>query len=183
MRFVLPTIEHEHSAVEFIKELHDHSSETNGDGGLAYFLENSTYKDWLIKIAKDRDLANIPINRVPQYTYFYSREGDDKIVGIISFRLALNDFLRREGGHIGYSIRPTEREKGYGTAMLRETLAVCGSIGLCNVIICCDKTNLASAGVIKHCGGILDAEFYSETFKAVVQRYKITLQADTPLTL
>jgi predicted acetyltransferase len=175
MKFVLPCAEYEQKAAEFIQEFEDNSSATNGDGGLAYFLKERTYQDWLIKLSKDRDLANIPADRVPQYTYFFIREDDDKIVGIISFRLALNDFLRREGGHIGYSIRPTERGKGYATVMLRETLLFCGNIGLRNIIISCDKENLASAGVIKNCGGVLDAEFYSETFKNLIQRYHIVI--------
>jgi predicted acetyltransferase len=122
---------------------------------------------------QDLDIANIPSDRVPAYTYFYVREEDYAIVGMINIRLALNEFLRREGGHIGYSIRPTERRKGYATAMLRETLVFCGNIGLRNIIIACDKENPASAGVIKNCGGVLDAEFYSDTFKTVVQRYHI----------
>ena len=49
--------------------------------------------------------------RVPAYTCFYVRERDGCLVGMISIRLALNDFLRKEGGHIGYCIRPSERGK------------------------------------------------------------------------
>jgi len=87
--------------------------------------------------------------------------------------LALNDFLRNEGGHIGYCIRPTERKQHYATNMLNEALAFCKNIGLINIIISCDKSNIASANVIKNCGGILDAEFYSDTFNEVIQRYMI----------
>jgi len=92
---------------------------------------------------------------------------------MINIRLALNDFLRKEGGHIGYCIRPSERRKGYGTQMLRETLLFCGTIGLYDIVISCDKDNVASSGMIKKCGGKLDAEFYSEFFKEVIQRYQI----------
>ena len=93
---------------------------------------------------------------------------------MLAIRTALTDFLRNEGGHIGYCIRPTERCKGYGTDMLKGALAFCGLIGLHDIIISCDKENKASAGVIKNCGGVLDDEFYSETFHVVVQRYKIS---------
>lgn len=92
---------------------------------------------------------------------------------MINIRLALNDFLRREGGHIGYCIRPSERRKGYATQMLREAIKFCRIIGLNDLILACGKSNSASAGVIKNCGGILESEFYSETFKEVIQRYHI----------
>lgn len=173
MKFVLPCKEYEQKAVEYIQEFYDHSSDINGTGGLDRYLKTSTYDEWLVKILRDMDIANTPPDRVPSYTYFYVREDDEKIVGMINIRLSLNDFLRREGGHIGYSIRPTERRKGYGTKMLKEALSFIKTIGLNDVIITCDKSNAASAGVIKNCGGILEEEFYSERFGEIVQRYQI----------
>ena len=174
MKFIFPCMENEQKATEFIQEFYDHSSPINGTGGLDGYLKNSTYSEWLTKIIRDIDIANIPEGRVPGFTYFYVREEDDKIIGMINIRLALNDFLRTEGGHIGYCIRPTERGKGYGTKMLRETLEFCKRIGLYEVIISCDKPNMVSAGVIKNCGGVLDAEFFSEFFGEEIQRYKIS---------
>jgi len=176
MKFVFPNKEYEQKAIEYIQEFRDYNSPINGTGGLDRFLENATYQDWLLKVEADRDIANIPEDRVPAYTYFYVREDDDKIIGMINIRLALNDFLRKEGGHIGYSIRPTERRKGYGTRMLREALEFLKPIGLTNIIIACGKENLASAGVIKNCGGVLEAEFYSDVFNQVIQRYRIRLE-------
>lgn len=79
-----------------------------------------------------------------------------------------------EVGHIGYSIRPTERRKHYGPRMLREALEFCKPLRLNEVVLSCDKTNPASAGVIKNCGGVLEAEFYSEMFDEVIQRYVIS---------
>ncbi len=176
MRFVFPNKEYEQKAVEFIQEFHEYHSPINGTGGLDRFLEKATYQDWLLKIEADRDIANIPENRVPAYTYFYIREDDDKIIGMINIRLALNDFLRKEGGHIGYCIRPTERRKGYGTRMLMEALMFLKPIGLTNIILTCGKENIASACVIKNCGGVLEDEFYSNTFNQVIQRYRICME-------
>lgn len=173
MKFVFPCKEYEQKAIEFIQEFYDYSSDINGTGGLDGYLKEKTYSDWLLKVLADIDIANIPEGRVPAYTYFYVREEDDKIIGMINIRLALNDFLRKEGGHIGYSIRPAERKMGYGTKMLREALAICKTIGLGDIIVTCDKINIASARVIKNCGGLLEAEFYSETFNEVIQRYRI----------
>ena len=176
MKFVYPGIEYEQKAIDFINEFQEISSETNGDGGLSGFLEKATYQDWLVKIQRDVDIANIPEGRVPQFVYFYIRESDDRIIGMIAIRTALTDFLRREGGHIGYCVRPTERRKGYGTNMLHEALAFCPLVGLREITISCDKDNIASAGIIRNCGGILDVEFFSDFFKATVQRYHIHLE-------
>ena len=175
MRFVLPCKEYEQKAISFIQEFYDYSSNINGTGGLDRFLKEDSYSGWLVKVINDLDIANIPPDRVPAYSYFYIREEDDKIIGMINIRLALTDFLRKEGGHIGYCIRPTERNRGYGTAMLCEALKFCRTVGLRDIVLTCDKANPASAGVIKNCGGIMECEFYSEAFNEVVQRYRIAL--------
>lgn len=174
MKFVFPNARYEKKAAEFIQEFNDSQSESNGDGGLNYFLQNHhTYQEWLDKINRDIDIANIPEGRVPQFTYFFVREEDDKIVGMIAIRLALNDFLRNEGGHIAYCIRPGERGRGYATQMLKESVIFCNAVGLSDIILSCNKANVASAKVIKNCGGLLSAEFYSNTFHYVIQRYHI----------
>lgn len=173
MRMVFPNMEYKNKAIEYIKEFHDYYSEINGTGSLDYYLKESTYEEWLKKILADIDIANIKENGIPSVTYFYIREEDDKIIGMINIRLALNDFLKKEGGHIGYSIRPTERRKHYGTMMLKEALKICDIVGIKQVIITCDKINIASSNVIKNNGGVLEEEFYSEIFQEVVQRYVI----------
>ena len=173
MKFVFPNLDYKDKAVEFINEFHTYNSDINGSGALDTYLNESSYEKWIEKVITDIDIANIEGGRVPAYSYFYVRETDNEIIGMINIRLALNDFLRNEGGHIGYCIRPTERRQHYATNMLNEALVFCKTIGLDNIIVTCDKSNIASASVIKNCGGILDAEFYSDTFKEVIQRYII----------
>ena len=173
MRLVFPDLTYKDKAIEYIKEFYEYGSEINGSGSLDRFLKESTYEAWLNKILSDMDIANIPESRVPGLTYFYVREEDERIIGMINIRLALNDFLQAEGGHIGYSIRPTERRKHYATEMLAAALKVCDVIGIKEVLVSCDKNNPASAGVIRNCGGILKHESYSETFDEILQMYVI----------
>ncbi len=173
MRLVFPTMAYKEEAVSYIRELHEYGSEIHGCGGLDRFLRESTYEAWLNKLLSDMDAANMPASKVPALTYFYVREADERIVGMINIRLALNDFLRTEGGHIGYSIRPTERRKHYATDMLAAALKVCDRFEIKEVLVSCDKKNSASAGVIKNCGGILKHESYSETFHEILQMYVI----------
>jgi predicted acetyltransferase len=160
-------------AIDFINEFKEYNSEINGSGALEGYLEDSTYEEWLGKVLKDIDIANVEKPRVPALTYFYVREEDDRIVGMINIRLALNDFLRTEGGHIGYCVRPTERRKHYATDMLAKALEIYDTMSIKEVLLGCDKDNEASAGVIKNCGGELIEERYSDFFQAEIQRYVI----------
>lgn len=173
MKFVFPNLLYKEKAIQFINEFYEYNSDINGSGALDGYLENSTYEEWIKKVYADIDIANIQNPRVPALTYFYVREEDDKIIGMINIRLALNDFLRKEGGHIGYCIRPTERGKHYATDMLNGALKVCDTLGINEVIITCDKSNSASANVIKNCNGELVKEFYSDTFNEDIQKYII----------
>lgn len=175
MKLVFPTKEHEEQAKEFYAEFEAYSSQTAGTGSLNRYLRDSTYDEWLKKVTAGLDVANLPPDKVPGITYFCVRKEDEKIVGMINIRPTANEFLRTEGGHIGYCVRPTERRKGYGTQMLRLGLEVCRRVDIHRVIVSCDKLNLASAGVIKNCGGVLDAEFYSKTYHETLQRYVISL--------
>ena len=93
---------------------------------------------------------------------------------MIQVRHSLNDYLLSYGGHIGYSVRASERRKGYESIMLKNALAYCQSIGLGKVLITCEKSNLGSAAVIKSGGGKLENEL-TDDIGAVYQRYWIYL--------
>lgn len=172
VKLVYPSKEYEKEAIEYIQEFLDYNSEINGTGGLDRY-EN--YDEWLLKIGRDLDLTNIPEGRVPANTFFMIRISDNKIIGMVNIRHQLNEFLLNEGGHIGYSIRPTERNKGYATIMLKLALQKCRELNLGRVLITCDKANIASAKVIQNNNGVLENEIFSETFSEVIQRYWIEL--------
>ncbi len=172
VKLVSPSKEYEKEAFEYIQEFLEYNSEINGTGGLDRYED---YDEWLLKIEKDLDLPNIPEGKVPANTYFFVRTLDNKIIGMINIRHKLNEFLLNEGGHIGYSIRPTERKKGYGTIMLKLALQKCKELNLNKVLITCDKINVASAKVIQNNSGILENEIFSETFSEIIQRYWIDL--------
>ena len=173
LKLVFPTKEYEEQAKEFIKEMQDYNSEINGTGGILKYIENDDYDGWLKKVVSSLDFANIEEGKAAAITYLYVRESDGRLVGMVNIRLEENDFIRNEAGHVGYSIRPTERRKHYASQMLNDALAILRRLRLYKVAVSCDVTNPASAGTIKNCGGVLEAEFYSEAFKENIQRYVI----------
>ena len=119
---------------------------------------------------KGRDFLE-QFKTIPNTTLLYVREEDEKIIGMANIRYGLNAFLFQEGGHVGYSIRPSEWGQGYGTALLQEALVFCRLIGLDSVLVICEKENPASARVIEKCGGVLEDEVMGEFTGKRMRRY------------
>nr|WP_314459456.1 GNAT family N-acetyltransferase [uncultured Clostridium sp.] len=99
---------------------------------------------------------------------------DNKIIGVIDFRHHINHpILSVWGGHIGYSVRPDERKKGYAKEMLRQNLKNCKAFGLDKVLITCNYANIASEKTIIANGGVFEKEVYIDSNR--LKRYWIQL--------
>ena len=70
-------------------------------------------------------------------------------------RHRLNDALARRGGHIGYGVRYSEWNRGYGTQMLTLALEKAKEMRISPVLITCNDDNLASARVMEKNGFVL----------------------------
>ena len=171
LKHVVPSIEYKEQAIDYINEFYEYNSEINGSGGLHRYLDN--YDGWLEKLEEDR--KRIPNDeKVPAKTFFLVREEDNRIVGMINIRLTLNEKLKKFGGHIGYSIRPTERQKGYNKINLYLGLLTCQKHNIKEVLMDCDKDNPGSAKTIQKLGGKLIREYYDDEFAhCTVQDYII----------
>ena len=171
-RFYLerPSIDRKAEAIEYINEFIENNSEIHGVGSLHKYLEN--YESWLKHLQNMRDIKEID-KLVPAETFFLIRENDNKIIGMIDIRLALNDFLKKYGGNIGYSIRPTERRKGYNKINLYLALKFCKEKGLSEVLLDCDYDNLGSASSIISLGGKLVKEGINEISNTVMKDFVI----------
>lgn len=112
--------------------------------------------------------------KVPDSVFFLLDEEKDRLLGAVNIRHYLNDYLLREGGHIGDGIRPSERRKGYATKMIGLALNECKRLGIDKVLITCNKDNIGSAKSIINNGGILENEIVNEDGE-LEQRYWITL--------
>ena len=113
-----------------------------------------TFAAWVAMLHDHERGRNVPDELVHSTTRWIAVDG--RLVGFMSIRHVLNEFLRELGGHIGYAIRPSERRQGYATAATALALAECRRLGIDPVLITCDDTNLASATVIERNGGVLE---------------------------
>lgn len=172
LKLVKPTIEYKEKAIQYINEFYEYNSNINGVGGLARFLKNSTYEEWLNKI-NDDEKREVTEEKVPTKTMFLIRESDNEIIGMVNIRLALNKKLRERNGNIGYSIRPTQRQKGYNKYNLFLALLECQKAGLKRVMLDCEKSNLGSAKTIQALGGVLEREYLDTHLNEVEQVYWI----------
>lgn len=145
-------------------------SSMDGTSGLQNY---DSAQEWLNHVRSLEKEETCPPNLVTATLFVGVRESDDRIVGMIDLRHRLNDFLADYGGHIGYSVRPDERRKGYAKQMLRMALNDARRRGISRVLITCDEDNEASAHTIEGCGGVF--ERHANLDGEVLRRYWIEL--------
>ena len=124
------------------------------DGGF-WDTENFSYEDWLENNQNQEMGINLPEGWVPaiQLVAFSVK---DKAIGFLNLRLRLSNFLLEEGGHIGYSIRPSERGKSYAKETLRQGLQVAKEKNIKKALVTCSVNNPASRAVILANGGLIE---------------------------
>lgn len=98
----------------------------------------------------------LPSAWIPSTTWWWVEA--DQYLGRITLRHRLNERLLRNGGHIGYDVRPGARRRGHATAMLAAVLPHAAAMGIDRALLTCDRDNVASRGVIEANGGVLEDE-------------------------
>lgn len=151
MQLIKPTRKYAISWQEALAEL-----EVEERKGFWNIPEKPTNIDDYIQQTKDHEQGkNLPHGYVPDTTYWLIDA--DEFIGHVNIRHALNENLMKVGGHIGYAIRPSARQKGYGTKILELVLPKAKEIGLRKVLLTCDESNIASKKIIeKHRGQFQD---------------------------
>ena len=152
MKLRRPTLADKEAILSMVAEFE--ATQSAHDGGF-WDAENFDYEEWL-EICHNKEMGiGLPENRVPSILFvLFDKSGH--ALGFLNLRLRLNEGLLNYAGHIGYSIRPSERGKGYAKEALRQGLQVAKEKNIKRALVTCSTENPASRAVILANGGVYE---------------------------
>lgn len=152
-RLVMPVSEAKHSFLEGLKGIPEKSEKLAwiylGDSADINIPEQN-FPDYAMKLLERQAYPSEGFVCDTVYWAFFK----DKMIGRISIRHELNDFLKQVGGHIGYIVHPNWRNKGVASWMLSEILKTDRAKSIGRLLLTCDEDNIASERTILKNGGI-----------------------------
>ena len=172
--FTVPSADYLEEIRAYRQEFLDEGGSIDGAGPLRRFDDPEQWLQWTECC---QNPETVPEDLVQATQFLCVRERDNKLVGMLQVRHTFNDYLAKYAGHIGYSVRPFERRKGYAKWMLRQGLDFCRTIGLTRVLVCCRADNEASRRTILANGGVYETTVYEPERERELERYWINLSA------
>lgn len=164
----LPTLDLHASWAACVAEYEPKLTHGSGLWNLPEGLQDDTDRDTCeALVALLRRLGRESPGRVPS-DYWWITDGDE-VIGFLAIRHRLDDWLLAEGGHIGYSVRPSRRRQGHASRALGLALVRARELGIDRALVTCDDDNVGSARTIESQGGVL------EDVRGVKRRYWIAL--------
>lgn len=167
MFLVRPCVRYKASFLEGLREFHREGR------NLRYDISelDKDFESFVLSIRQKEDADEFVRQMVPETVFWLIDSGE--YIGRISIRHWLNEYLHTYGGHIGYEIRPSKRQRGYGKQVLRLGLQEAGRLGLEKVLVICSTGNIGSKKIIEGNGGILENEIRQERDRTSILRYWI----------
>lgn len=172
----IPTYDRYNDAYDFLMEYIDNSCKVIGGANIEKYSEK--LESWLVSLVRNCD------KKIPTKTYFVTRRKDNKIVGIVTYSKRCPERIRHRSGEVEFSIRPTERNKGYSKGLLYATIKECLNTNkMEELFIACEKNDMVTIKSIIDVGGILYREYndkrkdkdmcvYKFNTKEVIEKYK-----------
>lgn len=167
LTFVLPAEQNREDVLAFYEEIE------RGGGACIGMGNSKNYDLWLTGMRNRHTGQNLPEGYVRE-NFYLCYEGN-RLIGVFSLKFELTEFLLKYGGHIGYATRPSDRNRGLATQMLKQGLGLAKAFGFDRVLCVCDDDNCASEKVILKNGGVLENELYDPDENVTVKRFWIQL--------
>jgi len=167
LNFILPAEQNRDDVLAFYDEIERSGGECIG------ICNYKNYDLWLAGMRNRYTEENLPEGYVRE-NFYLCYEGS-RLVGILSLKFELTEFLMQYGGHIGYATRPADRNRGLATQMLAQGLALAKAFGFERILCICDNDNLASERVILKNGGVFENAVYAPDEDLTVKRFWIQL--------
>lgn len=156
---------------DYRRECLEAGSRTDGCGPLR---KAESPEWWLAETEKYLSPDTLPEGKVMATQFLAIRERDNTLVGMLQVRHTLNDYLAQFGGHIGYSVRPSERRKGYAKEMLWLVLPYCkDTLGIDRLLIFCE--NEYSSRTVRANGGVYECTVHEPNEDLELEKFWIKL--------
>ena len=156
---------------EYLQSYREAFDEYVKNGVSTYYFTDASSCDIFAKFDRYRKERDLPPDRVGEDKYWLVDEEKTYFIGEIAIRHRLNEALAQRGGHIGYGVRYSEWNRGYGTKMLALALEKAKELRISPVLITCNDDNLASARVMEKNGFVLgDTILVSEDGTEILTR-------------
>lgn len=167
-----PNSKYAHQIAQYRQEFLDAGDHMDGCGPLRRFEDPEQY---IQECANRADPQKISADLIPATQFLFIRKEDDVLVGMLQIRHYFNDFMEKYAGNIGYSIRPSQRRKGYAKKMLGMALPFCRELDLDRILIACVDGNIGSEKTILANGGVYESTVHEPRADVDLKRFWITL--------
>ena len=113
------------------------------------------YKEWLKKSVKSSEQVGVVDGwKVPTTTFWLFE--NNRPVGFGKVRHFLTDALLENGGNVGYTIRPSERNRGLGKRLLSFLIGESKEIGVTRLLLTIQNHNIPSIRAALANGGKIE---------------------------